>query len=239
MFKLFFTLSQTVLPYESGPGKPCKELPEEFEDIDDNQLALCQAIFSQTETRRVHVEQKAHWTFTAIAFLMPVIASIVIFLIRDPALRDEDWHVSLVLLFVSAGFLLWSFMSALRAIAIREHETLFIHTVIKQEDGTFLKYNRHLHAQGLLHCVILNTATNDHISQFVKGAHWLLALAVIFFALGTCILVSQIIGSSATVDILHMPSAPVMGGVFAIYFPLGKRCRLCDRLTDKQRRSAL
>ena len=180
-------LLQPLIPYEARPGEPCKELPEEGGDITDEQLALCQAIFDDSEARRAHIEQKAQWTFTAIAFLMPALASVLVFLIRDPALRVEDYTLSLGFLLVSACLLILSFISALRALAIRESEVLYIHAVIKEENGAFIEYKKQSHAQGLLHCAIRNTATNDHIAQFVKGAHILLLLAVILFASGAIV----------------------------------------------------
>lgn len=191
--ELGWILLQPLIAYESRSRGPCKALPEETEEIADEQLALCQAIFDQSEARGVHIEQKAQWIFTAMAFLMPVLASIFLFLIRDPAFREEDYHVSLMFLFLSACLLVLSIISVLRAIAIRGREYLGIHAVIKEEDGTFLKYDKHFHAQGLLYCATMNTATNDHIAQFVKGAHWLLALAVIFFVSGAIIAGYQII----------------------------------------------
>lgn len=178
---------QPLISYESRPGESDKELPEETRDPTDEQLAQCQAIFDDCEARRAHIEQKAQWTFTAIAFLMPTLASILVFLIRDPAFGPVDYPLSFVFLLVSGCFLILSFVSALRAMKIRAREFLHIHSVIDKEDGTFLEYRKDFHAQGLLYCATMNTATNDHIAQFVKGAHILLVIAVICFASGVII----------------------------------------------------
>jgi hypothetical protein len=68
--------------------------------------------------------------------------------------------------------------------AIRGSEILHLGAVIECEKGYFRKYDKALHAQGLLYCATMTTATNDHIAQFVKGAHVLMAFAVITFASG-------------------------------------------------------
>ena len=89
-----------------------------------------------------------------------------------------------MLLSISACLLLLSFISAARALAIRGSEILHLGAVVEDENGYFRKYNKAFHAQGLLYCATMNTATNDHIAQFVKGAHVLMAFAVITFASG-------------------------------------------------------
>ena len=178
-------LFQLLIPYESEPRKPDKELPEEAGVIADEQFALCQAIFDDSEARGTRIEQKAQWTFTAIAFLMPALASILVFLIREPAFGASS--LSLVILLVSGCFLILSLILALRGIALRQREFLYIHAVIDEKSGGFLKYKKESHAQGLLYCAIMNTATNDHIAQFVKGAHILLAIAVIGFTSGVIV----------------------------------------------------
>jgi hypothetical protein len=174
---------QPFVPYESGPRAPAP-LPENAGEATEEQLAQCQAIFDQSEARRAHIEQKAQWAFTVIAFLLPSLASVLVFLIRDPALQAANRTPSLVLLSVSACLLLLSFVSALRALAIRGSQILHLGAIIDGENGNFRNYDRAFHAQGLLYCATMNTATNDHIAQFVKGAHVLVAFAVVTFASG-------------------------------------------------------
>ncbi len=174
---------QPFVSYESGPRDPAP-LPENAGEATEEQLAQCQAIFDQSEARRAHIEQKAQWAFTVIAFLLPSLASVLVFLIRDPALQAANRTPSLVLLSVSACLLLLSFVSALRALAIRGSQILHLGAIIDGENGNFRNYDRAFHAQGLLYCATMNTATNDHIAQFVKGAHVLVAFAVVTFASG-------------------------------------------------------
>jgi hypothetical protein len=174
---------QPFVLYESGPRDPAP-LPEKAGEATEEQLAQCQAIFDQSEARRAHIEQKAQWAFTVIAFLLPSLASVLVFLLRDPALQAANRTTSLVLLSVSACLLLLSFVSALRALAIRGSQILHLGAIIDDENGNFRNYDRAFHAQGLLYCATMNTATNDHIAQFVKGAHVLVAFAVVTFASG-------------------------------------------------------
>ena len=197
-----------LIPYELAPRQPCEELPREAGEVTDEQLALCQAFFDECEGRRAHVEQKAQWTFTAIAFLLPVFASISVFLIREPTFRTQVCHVSLWILLLAALFLIWSFVSALRAIAIRQYQVLGVHSVISKHDRTFLKYNKQDHAQGLIYCATMNTATINHVAPFVKGAHRLLAFAVFCFALGTTVAGFQVIGASEAAQSYSITGMP-------------------------------
>jgi hypothetical protein len=83
-----------------------------------------------------------------------------------------------VLVGLSAVCLLLGFISAIRAVGVKENQTLFLDSVLT-EDGQFRKYSEAFRARGLLYCASMNTAMNDHIAQFVKGAHILTAIAVL------------------------------------------------------------
>ena len=85
--------------------------------------------------------------------------------------------VIIALLLISSIFLLLGFVSAVRAISVKPIETLYLKAVI-DEDGYFLKYQKSDHARGLLYCAAMNEAMNDHLAQFVKGAHSLTVFAV-------------------------------------------------------------
>ena len=202
-----YILSRPLIPYESTPRQPAP-LPEEAGDVTDEQLAQCQAIFDQCETRRAHIEKKAQWTFTVFAFLFPALASVLVFLIRDPAFRIATYSLSLVLLLVSGCLLILSFLSAARAIAIHSREFLHVHAVINNETGAFLKYSKASYAQGLLYCAAMNTATNDHIAQFVRGAQNLLVSAVLVFVSGIIAT-----GFNLTTDIVPPIEAKSLGAV--------------------------
>ena len=184
IFGFGYLFLQPLIPYEAGPTIPKKELPEEAGDVANEQLAQCQAIFDTSEARRAHIEQKAQWLFTAIAFLMPALGSVLVFLIRDPAFRTQVCPLSLGILLAAACLLILCFIAASRAMAVRAREILHIHAVVDRQTGRFLEYRRVFHAQGLLYCATMNTATNDHIAQFVRSGQILLTSAVGLFVLG-------------------------------------------------------
>jgi hypothetical protein len=99
---------------------------------------------------------------------------------------------------LSGILLLLGFVSAVRAVAVKESETLFLDSVLT-EDGQFRKYDEGFRARGFLYCAAMNTATNDHIAQFVKGAHNLSAAAV-FLLLAAAVPTSLVF--------LRAPSSP-------------------------------
>ena len=179
-----YAFLQPLIPYEAGPTKPKKELPEESGDVTDEQLMQCQSIFDACEARRAHIEQKAQWLFTAIAFLMPALGSVLVFLFREPAVGRQSCPLSLVILVAAAFVLILCFIAASRAMAVRAREVLHMHAVVDEQTGAFRKYRKDFHAQGLLYCATMNTATNDHIAQFVRSAQILLTTAVVLFVLG-------------------------------------------------------
>ena len=171
-------------PYESDPTKPDRELPEDAQDVADEQLMQCHSIFDASEARRTRIEQKAQWLFSSIAFLMPALGSVLVFLTRDSTFQTQSCPLSFGMLIISASLLTLCFIAALRAMWVRPHDDLYIHSVIDSETGNFLDYRRDFHARGLLYCAIMNTARNDHVAQFVKSAQILLMTAVLSFVLG-------------------------------------------------------
>lgn len=115
----------------------------------------------------------------------------------------------LILLAMSALLLLLAFISAVRALTIRGREHLFFDALIDKENGHFLKYDRAIHAQGLLYCATMNSATNDHIADFVKSAHAAIASAVLIFSVGA-VFVGLNVNSSLSTEPIH---AEVVGPV--------------------------
>lgn len=165
---------QILVPFRSRPEE-ITPLPEPKIELTESHLKQCQWIFDQAEQRRTHLEQKAQSTFGLMIFLVPLLASLFVFLIGK-GIASSKFLILLVVL--SAVLLLLGFTSAVRAVAVKETETLFLGSVI-DEDGQFREYSKSSHARGLLYCASMNTATNDHIAQFVKGAHILTAGAIL------------------------------------------------------------
>lgn len=171
-------LWQAIIPFNHRPEEP-KALPEPAGDLDDAQIDLCKGIFDQAEARRSHLEQKAQWTFALIVFLVPLLASVFVFLLRD-ALPNTTSHIlAITFVFISGSLLLLGFISVVRAISVQAREMLFLGAVIDPQSGQFRTYSKSFYARGLLYCAAMNTAMNDHIAQFVKGAHILTAGAVV------------------------------------------------------------
>ena len=178
LLRFWFIVWQIVVPFNSRPEE-IDSLPEPTVEVTEAHVEQCQWIFDQAAARRVHLEQKAQSTFGLMVFLVPLLASLFVFIIsRATTSGTAIRTVAIVLLVISAVLLLLGFISAVRAVAVKAIETLFLRSVI-DEAGQFRKYSKAFHARGLLYCAAMNEAMNDHIAQFVKGAHILTAAAVV------------------------------------------------------------
>lgn len=187
-FKLVF------LPYEAKPLKPTKDLPKETKKISDEQFAQCQEIYKESEARNAQIERKAQWTFAIIAFFVPAFAAVFVFLLDGPACEKGNYPYPLALLGIASLSLTLSIITALRGMTIHSREILFIEAIIDRETGDFVEYKKERHAQGLLYCAMMNTVTDDHISQLVKSAHALLGFSAVLFAVVVGITVYQTTG---------------------------------------------
>ena len=169
---------QAVMPFESQPQK-IDGLPEPTAEVKDEQVKQCQWIFDQAASRRGHLEQKAQSTFGLMLFLVPALASLFVFVVSKSSAAHGTLRLFAIGAVVMSGvFLFLGFIAAVRAISVKALETLFVHSVI-DDDGQFREYKEGFHARGLLYCAAMNEAMNDHIAQFVKGAHVLTAVALI------------------------------------------------------------
>src|SRR5208337_722753 len=195
---------QIVVPFNSQPEK-IDSLPEPTAEVTDAHVEQCRWIFDQAEERRVHLEQKAQSTFGLMVFLVPLLASLFVFIIsRATTSGTAIRTVTIGLLVVSVILLLLGFISAVRAVSVKATETLFLQSVI-DEAGQFLEYNRAFRARGLLYCAAMNQAMNDHLAQFVKGAHILTAAAVVALvvaAVPTSVVLSSLPSSPAQTKIV-------------------------------------
>src|ERR1017187_4475663 len=75
---------QVLLPFKARPEE-IDPFPELTTEVTKSQLEQCQWIFDQAAERRDHLEQKAQSTFGLMVFLVPLIASLSVFLIRGTA----------------------------------------------------------------------------------------------------------------------------------------------------------
>jgi hypothetical protein len=178
LLRIRFIVWQILVPFNSR-SEEIDPLPDSTIEVIESHLQQCQWIFDQAEVRRNHLEEKAQSTFGLMIFLVPLLASLFVFIIsRATTSGTAIRRLAVALLVLSAVLLLLGFISAVRAVSVKAGETLFLNSVI-DESGQFREYSRSFHARGLLYCASMNTAMNDHIAQFVKGAHILTAAAVI------------------------------------------------------------
>jgi hypothetical protein len=189
---LGYIVWQIVVPFKSRP-EDISEFPEPPGDVTEEQVEQSKWIFAQSKERRDHLEQKAQSTFGLMLFLVPLLTSLFVFIISKSSTPGIAIHpVIIILLILSSVFLLLGFVSAVRAISVKAIETLYLYAVI-DNDGKFLEYNKSNHARGLLYCAAMNEAMNDHLAQFVKGAHYLSVAAVfslIIAAIPICFVLS-------------------------------------------------
>jgi signal transduction histidine kinase len=198
LLRFYFIVWQIVVPFNSRPEE-IDSLPEPTVEVTDSHVEQCQWIFDQAGARRVHLEKKGQSTFGLMVFLVPFLASLFVFIISRATISGTAIRtVTICLLIISAVLLLLGFISAMRAVGVKGFETLFLRSVI-DEAGQFRNYSKAFHARGLLYCAAMNEAMNDHITQFVKGAHILTAAAVIT-------LVVAVVPTS--VVLLSLPSPP-------------------------------
>jgi hypothetical protein len=192
--RIWFILWQIVVPFKSRPEE-IDSLPEPTVEVADAQVEQCQWIFDQAEERRVRLEQKAQSTFGLMVFLVPLLASLFVFISSRATTSGAPIRiVAIGLLLISAVLLLLGFISAVRAVSVKAIETLFLQSVV-DEAGQFRQYNKAFHARGLLYCAAMNEAMNDHLAQFVKGAHILTAASVLVLvvaALPTSVMFSSL-----------------------------------------------
>ena len=173
---------QTVTPFNPEPETP--EDPPPVDDISDEQLKQCQNLYDKVENDRVALESKARATFSVVTFLVPLLASIFVFIFvrsaegsrgRTVSVPDLDRHFFHIFAFR------FYFNRASRVLQVRQ--TLGLAAIIDVNARAFRTYSKVFHARGLIFCASVNQAMNDHIAQFVRGAHILTAVAVIILAL--------------------------------------------------------
>jgi hypothetical protein len=172
---------QTVTPFNPQPEPP--EDPPPVPGITDDQLKQCKELYDKVEDDRDALESKARATFSVITFLVPLLASIFVFIFGRSAEGSRGRMVVLILIGISSVFLLLGFISIARAVSVQVRQTLGLAAIIDLNAHAFRTYSKEFYARGLLFCASVNQAMNDHIAQFVRGAHILTAVAVIILAL--------------------------------------------------------
>lgn len=174
-------LYRPLIPHNFRPEAP-EDPPEPAKEVCEELLSECQSIFDSTDRTRERLETKARSTFGLVAFLVPLLASIVLFALGQSSGSSGMRTAVILISSVAAVLLMLSLISVIRAVAVQPHEVLFLDAIIDQKNKTLREYDRSFHARGLLYCASINAAMNSHVAEFVRSAHINAATAVIVFA---------------------------------------------------------
>jgi hypothetical protein len=169
---------QAFVPFNPQPEPP-EDPPRPRFEIPEAQLEQCKKIFDEVETSRNFLEGKARSTFSVVTFLAPLVATFFVFIFGRTTPGTIGRMVAIAFAGVSFVSLLLGFLSIARAVSVQPREILSLGAILDFGTGAFRSYNKALHARGLLYCASVNQAMNDHIAQFVKGAHILTAISVV------------------------------------------------------------
>jgi len=170
-------LYQVFVPYNPRPEPP-EDPPTPSSALADETMEQCKKIYEDAETSRKYLEDKARATFTMTSFLAPLLVSVFVFLLSK-AKASPATTLAIYIAMTAGIFLLFGFISIVRAVSVQVRETLQLRSVLDMSTKDFRPYDRGFHAGGLLYCASVNTAMNGHIAQFVKGAQVMTALAVL------------------------------------------------------------
>jgi hypothetical protein len=173
----FSMLWYTVKPFNPTPEAP--EDPPAAEEVAHEQLEQCQKLFDDVESSRDFLEAKARATFSIIAFLAPLTATIFVVLLSRSTAGPKTLLIAEIFAAISVALMILAFVSIARAVSVQKREALGLQAIIDFDKGAFRPYNKGYHAQGLLYCASVNQAMNAHIAQFVKSAHVFTTIAVL------------------------------------------------------------
>lgn len=171
-------LVQPVIPYNKKPEEITPP-PESTTTLSRDVVDQCKRIYDETQSSRTYLEDKARGTFSLIAVLAPLLASLFFYLFKEVPIKSDARVIIATLASLAGVLLVLAFISAARAVSVKSIETLFLGSVIDEERKDFREYDAEFYARGLLYCASMNSAMNAHIGQFVKGAQVLVSLAVL------------------------------------------------------------
>lgn len=149
--------------------------------ISEEMLAVCRSLASASENRLSKLETKATGLLSLIAVVIPLTASAAVF-VRQHDIPAIVADVTLTLNLIAVFAFLLALLAALRAVAIRGHEALFLNAVIDPKSDRVRNYSADFYGRGLLQEAAVRQAICDHIADFVRAAQLFLALGVLFAA---------------------------------------------------------
>jgi hypothetical protein len=149
--------------------------------VSESMLQVCESLASDSEARLEKLEAKATGLLSLIAVVIPLTASAAVF-IRQNELPAVPGLVTLGIVMLAMLSLLLGLVAALRAVAVRGHDALFLDAVIDKNADRVRDYNADFFGRGLLYVAASRHAICDHIGDFVRAAQLFLVLGVLFAA---------------------------------------------------------
>jgi len=177
-------LLHAISRFETNPKGP--SLTREFPQgqFDKPQLAFCSRLYDEANTRNDTLVEKAVRLLSLCAVISPLLISALVYSISAGSLTT--WMLVLTIGFdlVAVAFVVLAFVVALRAVLVRTYDRPSHQAIVDVAKGEILSYSHDRHARLLLWCTLRNTATNDHIADFVRGGHLFLSAAIALGILG-------------------------------------------------------
>lgn len=179
-----YLVGHTLGSFEQDPEPASVQISDSVPSgrFDAGTLAISQAISASSIARLEKLEQKATTLLSVIAVVAPITASVAVF-IKQQAL--PVWASNFTLIFDVAGALivLMAFVAALRALAVRGHQELYLDAVIDRNTDSVRPYSDDFWGRGLLWTAANRQAVCDHIADFVRAAQVFLVVGVVLLVL--------------------------------------------------------
>ena len=149
--------------------------------ISPDMLAVCERLAEDADARLTKLETKATGLLSLIAVVIPLTVSAAVF-IRQHSLPLNAATSTLTLNIAALLCFALGLFAALRAMAVRDHQKLFLDAVIDPASDSIRTYSPDFYGRGLLYVASTRQAICDHIADFVRGSQVLLVLGVLLAA---------------------------------------------------------
>lgn len=167
--------------------------------IDVDMLKVCEHLANDSEARLTKLESKASGLLSLIALVVPLTASAAVF-IRQHSLPRVTASITLALDLSAIVFFLVGLVAALRALAVRGHEALFLNAVIDPGTDQVRPASADFYGRGLLYVAAARQAICDHIADFVRGAQVFLVIGVALAAIAATAVLFEVHEDKQTIQ---------------------------------------
>jgi hypothetical protein len=140
-------------------------------------LAICKQLADDADARAEKLETKSSSLLSLIALVAPLTASALVF-IRQHRLPTVTSWITLVLDVVAMLCFLLGLVAAMRVLAVRGQQSLYLDTVVDPATNTIRPYNADFLGRGLLYIASVRQAMSDQIADFVRAAQMFLVIGV-------------------------------------------------------------